>query len=110
MPEKRAKVPRIPVIWRTAISLCGWVAKFSISTSPKAACEGSATYYFSVGGFASGVGAGASGSGVGVVPRSSGAARAVAGRELGALERTTSSPLLPAALPAPGFAANFGGS
>jgi hypothetical protein len=35
---------------------------------------GLATYCFSAGGFASGVGAGASGSGVGVAPRSSGAA------------------------------------
>jgi hypothetical protein len=40
----------------------------------QAAREGLATYCFSAGGFASGVGAGASGSAEGVAPRSSGAA------------------------------------
>jgi hypothetical protein len=63
------------------------------TTSPKAAREGSATCCFSVGGFASGAGAGASGSGVGVAPRSSGAARAVAGPELSALDRTYEQPI-----------------
>jgi hypothetical protein len=44
-------------------------------TPAKAAREGLATYCFSAGGFASGVGAGASGSGVGAAPRSSGGAK-----------------------------------
>jgi hypothetical protein len=44
------------------------------SARAKAAREGLAAYCFSAGGFASGIGAGASGSDVGVAPRSSGAA------------------------------------
>jgi hypothetical protein len=53
---------------------CSIVNRTGAGRHTKAAREGLATYCFSAGGFASGVGAGASGSAEGVAPRSSGAA------------------------------------